>query len=544
MDSSEILRFCIDRGMLVDKELLNFLGKNVDSETMKVVLERLKQVTSERVLTKKVISDNQEVLEKLSPSLTDKGKKCIEKLKINLGLSIEISKEISSENSLKKDFSKENSEIQYGEERGKFFSKVKIMEMPIFPNKKLGVPDFVNHYKKRFNDLKDILLEHSELKNLVSINKISGGRQGISVIGMVVDRRFTKNRNLLLDIEDFSGRMRVLINANKPELLKKAEDIVLDSVIGFSGSGNKEILFANEIVFPEAMLPERKRAFREECIAFIGDIHFGSKRFLQEDFESFIKYINGEVGNSEEALKIKYLFLVGDIVTGVGNYPNQEKDLKINDLEEQFSKLAELLKRFRKDLVIIISPGNHDGVRGMEPQPLFDETFAWPLYQLQNVILTTNPAMVNIGKEEGFSGFDVLTYHGFSYPYYAGNAPSLIGKGAMNSPEKIMEFLLKHRHLAPTHASTQFYPLEKDALLIRKIPDIFVSGHTHKSGIVYYNNILLVSVSSWESMTPYQEKFGNQPDHCKVPVFNLKTGSVQILDFEKNPEANKIVSEV
>jgi len=33
-------------------------------------------------------------------------------------------------------------------------------------------------------------------------------------------------------------------------------------------------------------------------------------------------------------------------------------------------------------------------------------------------------------------------------------------------------------------------------------------------------------------MTPYQEKFGNEPDHCKVPMFNLKTREVKLLDFE------------
>jgi len=33
-------------------------------------------------------------------------------------------------------------------------------------------------------------------------------------------------------------------------------------------------------------------------------------------------------------------------------------------------------------------------------------------------------------------------------------------------------------------------------------------------------------------MTPYQEKFGNLPDHCKIPMINLKTRAVKILDFE------------
>ena len=69
-------------------------------------------------------------------------------------------------------------------------------------------------------------------------------------------------------------------------------------------------------------------------------------------------------------------------------------------------------------------------------------------------------------------------------------------------------------------------------LIIKKIPDIFVSAHTHKSAVSYYNNTLLISVSSWESKTPYQEKMGNEPDFCKVPMFNLKTRTIKILDFE------------
>jgi DNA polymerase II small subunit len=152
-----------------------------------------------------------------------------------------------------------------------------------------------------------------------------------------------------------------------------------------------------------------------------------------------------------------------------------------------------------------------------------------------------NPSLVNIGAREGFEGFDVLVYHGFSFPYYANNISSLVSERAMNAPEKIMSYLLKYRHLAPTNGSVQYFPLEKDPFLIKKSPDIFVSGHTHKSGVSYFNNILLVSGSSWEGRTPYQEKFGNNPDHCKVPLINLKTRAVKILDFESYPEGNKEV---
>ena len=384
--------------------------------------------------------------------------------------------------------------------------------------------------------MKGFLQEHSGLENLVSMNKISGNKHGISVIGLVSDKRVTKNKNIIFDIEDLTGKIRVLINKDKKELFEKAEEIALDSVIGVKGSGNREIIFANDVFFPEAQLPERKRSPYDENVLFIGDLHFGSKRFLGKSFEKFIDYLSKENSNDSEAMKIKYLFIVGDVITGVGNYPSQEKDLIFEDVEEQFSKIAELLGRIRKDIKIIISPGNHDCVRLMEPQPILDKKFAWPLYEMENVIMTESPANVNIGFGGDFFGFDVLTYHGFSFPYYANSVPRLLVGHAMNTPEEIMKYLLVNRHLAPTHASVQYFPLEKDPSIIRKIPDIFVSAHSHKSAVSYFNNILVVSTSSWEGFTPYQEKFGNTPDHCKVPMFNLKTRAVKILDFEEKED--------
>ena len=202
----------------------------------------------------------------------------------------------------------------------------------------------------------------------------------------------------------------------------------------------------------------------------------------------------------------------------------------------QFQELAILLGKIRKDIKIIISPGNHDGVRLMEPQPILDEKYSWPLHDLENVILVSNPSYINVGEKGEFEGFNVLMYHGFSFQYYANNIPSLAIEKAMNKPEQIMKYLLKFRHLAPTHNSVQHYPSEKDAHIIRRIPDIFFSGHTHKEGLAYYNNVLLISSATWESFTPYQEKFGNKPDYCKVPLFNLKTRAIKILDFENKEE--------
>lgn len=394
------------------------------------------------------------------------------------------------------------------------------------------VGDFIEYFRKRFLKLRNVLQQRGELNNLVSINKLSGDRQGVSIIGMISDKRVTKNKNIIFEVEDLTGKIKVLINKNKLELCEKAEEIPLDAVIGFKGAGNKEIFFANDFFFPDSYLQERKQAEKEEYALFLGDLHIGSKLFLENNFLKFIDYLNGKIPDTPEVEKIKYLFIIGDIIAGAGIYQGQENDLVILDVEEQYTKAAELLSKIRKDIIIILTPGNHDVMRIMEPQPVLDEKYAWPIYNLKNVVLATNPARVIIGKTQNFSGFNVLLYHGYSFHYYANNIPKLMKEKAAHQPEKLMAYLLMNRHLAPSHSSTLYFPSEKDCLMIETIPDIFFSGHTHKSGIAYYNNILVISSSSWEAKTPFQEKMGNEPDFCKVPMFNLKTRSVKILDFE------------
>jgi DNA polymerase II small subunit len=533
MDSKEILKFCIDKGILLDKEILSLFSETSDLDSVKLIIEKIRNHTHQKIITKEVFNKDKEGVNQIFLNLPQENQKRLEKLKIKLGLSIEISRKIEDSSS---SFSQNQSEIiNESIEQDNFdenSNNVKINFMSPTFTKKLGVDDFVKHFRNRFFMMRNILQNHSKLSNLISINKVSESRQGISLIGMVSDKKITKNKNILFEIEDLTGKIKVLINQNNPEIYKKAEEISLDSIIGFNGSGNREMIFVNDIIFPDSIIFERKKSPVEEYALFIGDLHFGSKLFLEKNFLKFIDYLNGKFPNTPEVNKIKYLFIVGDLITGVGNYPNQERDLKIIDLEDQFLAVAELLGKIRKDIKIIISPGNHDGVRLMEPQPLFDEKYAWPLYNLKNVVLTGNPSNVNIGVQKSFQGFNVLTYHGFSFPFYANNVPRLMLKKAMNAPEEIMKYLLKNRHLAPTHTSVQYFPLEEDALIIKKVPDIFVASHTHKSAVSYYNNILIVSSSCWESMTPYQEKFGNKPDHCKVPMFNLKTRAVKILDFE------------
>lgn len=403
--------------------------------------------------------------------------------------------------------------------------------------KKREIQDFVKYFKHRYNFLKEILQGRIELRNPISINRLSNKNKGepISLIGIVIDKRTTKNGNISVTLEDPTGTTNVLINKDK-EAYTTAKNIVLDEVIGVNGRYGNNVIFANSILFPDIPLSKELKKSKDDSYAvFISDLHVGSKMFLPEDFKKFIDWMNGKYGNPEQkeiTKKIKYLFIVGDLVDGVGIYPEQDKELDIKDIREQYKKCAEYIAKIREDIKIIICPGNHDALRIAEPQPKLSQKFAKPLYELKNVTMVTNPSIVNIASTKEFSGFDVLLYHGYSFDYYANNVDVIRTNGGYDRADFIMQFLLQKRHLAPSHGSTLYIPdTKKDPLIITEIPDFFITGHIHKANIGNYKNITTICCSCWQSKTTFQEKVGHNPEPSRVPIVNLKTREVKMLKF-------------
>ena len=71
------------------------------------------------------------------------------------------------------------------------------------------------------------------------------------------------------------------------------------------------------------------------------------------------------------------------------------------------------------------------------------------------------------------------------------------------------------------------------------MPDILCTGEVHRLDIESYNGTIIITGSCWQARTPFEEKVGNEPDPCKVPIFNLKTGSLKIYDFGVEEELEK-----
>ncbi len=422
-------------------------------------------------------------------------------------------------------------------ERKEEKSPVKVLFSYEEDSKKRDVQDFVQYFNVRYNYLANILRNRSELSNPTSISRVINkeDKESLCIIGMVKDKQTTKNKNLILELEDPTGSIKVLVNKNRPDLFKKAETIVLDEVIGVVGVNGRNIVFANNIVWPDIQEKELKKSEDEVYAVFLSDLHVGSKNFLPEAFNKFLNWINQELGNDSQreiAKKVGYVFIVGDLVDGCGIYPEQDRELEIKDIYQQYEACARLLSQIPRKIPIIICPGNHDAMRIAEPQPRLYRDLAKPIYDLQNVVSVSNPSLVNIHSSENFNGFDVLLYHGYSFDYFVANVDSIRNKGGYNRADLIMRFLLKRRHLAPTHTSTLYIPdTKQDPLLIKKVPDFFVTGHIHKSVATNYKNITLISGSCWQSKTLFQEKVGHDPEPGRVPVVNLKTREIKILKF-------------
>jgi DNA polymerase II small subunit len=404
--------------------------------------------------------------------------------------------------------------------------------------KKRDIQDFVIFFNARYKALEKILRHRQELQNILSISRIIGKKEkeNVSLIGIVKDKTTTANGNIMLEIEDTSTSIKVLVSKNKVELFSLAKDVVLDEIIGIVGVNGENIVFANNIIWPEIPLNKELKKAPDECYAIVlSDIHVGSNQFLGDKLNNFLKWINGNLGNEQQksiASKIKYIIIAGDLVDGVGVYPEQDEELVIKDVNKQYEECARLLKQIPPHIKLIICPGNHDAMRIAEPQPQLYKDFARPIWDLPNVVMVSNPALINIHSSASFSGFDLLVYHGYSFDHYVANVESIRNGGGYDRADLIMKFLLQRRHLAPTHGSTLYIPdIRKDYLVIEQIPDFFIAGHIHKSYAANYRNITMICGSCWQAKTPFQEKVGHNPEPARVPIINLQTREVKILRF-------------
>ena len=448
--------------------------------------------------------------------------------------------------SISKLLEQENMDVE--ELRRKFLEKHRVKLSFNYTEKshKRTVADFVGNYTSRFKEIEKILRVRQELQGLTSISRINSKKEkeAVSLIGAVYDKAVSKKGNTILTLEDPTGFIKVVVNKTKEELNNLVQEIQLDEIIGVTGTFDG-IVFANNILIPDVPLTkELKKSPEEGYFVVISDPQIGNKLFLDKEFDKLISWMNEEVGSDiqkEIASKLKYIFIVGDLVEGVGIYPDQEYDLAIIDITDQYKAAAEYLKRMPK-VPIFVCPGNHDVGRISEPQPGFKDEYSKAIWNIPNVVPVSNPSLINIytHPEHGFEGFDVLLYHGYSFFYYFGHIPSVRQKGGPKRADLVMRYLLQRRHLAPSHTSTLYIPdPKKDNLTIDKIPDFFFSGHIHRASVNNYRNVTCINASCWVSKSEEQERRGLEPQPARAFIINMQTREVKVMNFLSKEEQEK-----
>ncbi|MGC8710219.1 MAG: DNA-directed DNA polymerase II small subunit [Candidatus Micrarchaeia archaeon] len=391
--------------------------------------------------------------------------------------------------------------------------------------------DFVSYLNDRFRKIREIIesgrgnIINGRINSIDKLKEYANGRE-VSIIGMVYDKRITKNDNIFVTIEDETGTAKVIFMKegfkHTQDLFENAKKIIKDDIIAVRGKVSGPFVIANAILWPDIPIRPRKTSKEDVAVGFVSDVHIGSKLFMEKNFSQMLRWLNGNLDYMKElAAKIKYLVISGDLVDGIGVYPNQDKELIVSDIYKQYSIFFDFIASVPDYIHTFILAGNHDAVQSTEPQPALGKDLIND-FKMDNVHLVTNPSYIKL------HGVNILAYHGTSLDSVIQSIPGC----SYAKPEVAMTELLKRRHLSPIYGGNKILPTKSDALVIDEVPDILNMGHIHKNGAMDYHGTLVVNSGTWQSRTSFQIKQGHLPSPALMPVYEMKSSRLTTVDFK------------
>ena len=391
------------------------------------------------------------------------------------------------------------------------------------------IEDFLGYFQDRFKRLERLLRQRIDVKSAASVIDAIRAQTNarLKIVCIVTEKRESKQKTILV-VEDMKGTATVLVPQNaSQDLQKKAKMLIPDQVICLSVVKTRSnLLIAEEIILPDVAQRAQHRASIPVYAVLTSDMHVGSTQFTKQAFNRFILWLNGKYGNArmkDIASHVKYILIAGDIVDGVGVYPNQIRELAVKDIHKQYRLAARYLGQIPEYIEVVITPGNHDAPRKALPQPAIADTFLEALKGFRNVHSLGSPCTISI------HGVEVLMFHGRSLDDIISTVPGM----SHAYPAKAMRLLLQSRHLAPIYGGkTPLSPEKRDALVIERVPDIFHAGHVHSMEYGNYRGVLIVNSGCWQKQTDYMSRNGVVPTPAKVPVVNLQTLEASIVPFD------------
>ena len=381
------------------------------------------------------------------------------------------------------------------------------------------VNDFAQYFRSRYFTLKRLIERRNDFGRAMDIARAKTLDREIRIIGLVYERSTTKNGHTMLTVEDETDTAKIFISKESP---LASESFVEDEVVGIVAKPNAQrtLLMAEKIYRPD--IPKNNTWELSDAVSkigFLSDVHVGSTTFLENDWNRMIKWLKANSVKED----LNYIVFPGDVVDGIGVFPDQDKELSITDIYEQYERLAEYLKDIPDHIKMVIHPGNHDAARLAEPQPALNSVFTKSFDS--NILMVGNPIYLNV------EGRTVLTYHGKSMDDWIAGVQHL----TYDNPLSVMREMCSRRHLAPIYGQRNaLAPEKKDYMAMEIIPEIFVSGHVHGAGQDIYNGVRLINASTWQDQTEYQRMHNFNPDPSIMPIVSLSSGKINMLNFRES----------
>jgi DNA polymerase II small subunit len=345
-----------------------------------------------------------------------------------------------------------------------------------------------------------------------SLDKENGGPQiidSVFVAGLIMLKKNRMN-DVELVIDDTTGSIPAVCRTR--DLISEASTLVLDQMLMLEISPSKRNsndFIVKDIIFPD--IPEHvpSKSGTESYVALISDLHVGSKYFMEKEFKDFVSWLSSD---DDIVRKINFVCIAGDIVDGIGIYPNQDRELIDLNIKSQISYAADLLEKIPKRMHVFLIPGNHDPGRRALPQTAL--TNLRDFKSLENFSILGNPSFIELNRVK------LLMFHGQSLDDVIATVPGL----SYSKPVEAMKILLRSRHLSPIYGNrTPIAPESEDMLVIDDVPDVFHAGHVHITQVGRYKGTLIVNSGAWQRQTKFQQTMGINPTPGICILVNLAT---------------------
>ena len=379
---------------------------------------------------------------------------------------------------------------------------------------------------KRITKIASVKLKANNTKIEKSYN-IKGGRIGnpSSVVAGLLMSKYLRKSGVEIEIDDDTGILTAV--ATTEELKKQVSMLALDQMVMLEIENNNvnnkrrsQVSVVRSITSPDIPDHIPNRSKLESFGVMISDLHVGSKYFMEIEFVKFLNWLSSS--DHEIVDKIKFVCIGGDLIDGIGIFPNQDKELLEMNTEKQISHVEELLAKIPKHIKVFVIPGNHDLGRRAMPQPSIPRKNSEKLYSLENFTMLGNPAFIELNNVK------ILMYHGQSLDDIIATTPGL----TYSKPAEAMKVLLKARHLSPIYGQrTPIAPEQEDMMVITEVPDIFHSGHVHVIDVQNYRGTLIVNSGAWQAQTNFQKTMGIMPTPAIAILVNLATLQPFQMDF-------------